>query len=154
MSTSGGYMEDARTERWLGLTDLELAYALLRITLGVNILGHGLVRIIYFGIGGLDPWVNEQAALFEGHLLPMWLVYSFLHVLPFIEIVLGALTAIGLWTRQMLFAGTLMMFVLIFGNLARQSWATVGNNMHYVLYYCLLIASLRYNCVALDTRKR
>ena len=46
-----------------------------------------------------------------------------------------------------------MMFVLVFGNLARQAWGTVGNNMHYVLYYCLLIAAIRYNCLALDTRK-
>ena len=83
----------------------------------------------------------------------MWLVYSFLYVLPFIEIVLGALTAVGLFTRHALVGGALMIFVLVFGNLTRQAWATVGNNMHYVLYYCILIAGLRYNCLALDTRK-
>ncbi len=139
--------------RWWGLNELQLAYALFRVTLGVNILGHGLVRIIYFGPGGLEPWVLEQAALFEGHLLPMWLVHGFLYTLPFIEIVLGVLTALGLFTLEALVAGTLMMFVLVFGNLARQAWGTVGNNMHYVLYYCLLIAAIRYNCLALDTRK-
>ena len=146
-------MVDVRTERWLGLTDLELAYALFRITLGVNIFGHGFVRIVFFGIGGLDTWVNEQAAGFEGHLLPMWSVYAFLYVLPFIEVVLGALTALGLLTRAALVGGTLMMFALVFGNLARQAWNTVGNNMHYVLYYCLMIAAIRYNRLALDTRR-
>jgi thiosulfate dehydrogenase [quinone] large subunit len=143
-----------RSGVWMGLNELQLAYALFRITLGVNILGHGLVRLIYFGIGGLDPWVAEQAALFEGHLLPMWLVHAFLNVLPFIEVVLGVLTALGLFTMPALVAGTLMMFVLVFGNLTRQAWGTVGNNMHYVLYYCLLIAAIRYNCVALDTRSK
>lgn len=146
-------MEDAHSERWLGLNDLELAYALFRITLGVNIFGHGMVRIIYFGIGGLDAWVVEQAAAFEGHLLPMWSVHAFLYILPFIEVALGALTAIGLLTRQALVGGALLMFVLVFGNLTRQAWATVGNNMHYVLYYCLMIAALRYNRVAIDARK-
>ena len=145
-------MPNGDRSAWLGLNELQLAYALFRITLGVNILGHGLVRLIYFGIGGLEPWVAEQAALFEGHLLPMWLVHAFLYVLPFIEVVLGVLTTLGLFTMPALVAGTLMMFVLVFGNLARQAWGTVGNNMHYVLYYCLLIAAIRYNCVALDTR--
>jgi len=139
---------------WLGLNELQLAFALFRITLGINILGHGLVRIVYFGVGGLETWVVEQAAAFEGHLLPMWLVHAFLYVLPFIEVVLGALTALGLFTLPALVGGTAMMFVLVFGNLTRQAWGTVGNNMHYVLYYCLLIAAIRYNCLALDTRRR
>jgi thiosulfate dehydrogenase [quinone] large subunit len=125
---------------WFGLSDFQLAYALFRFTLGINILGHGLVRLIYSG-------------LFEGHLLPMWLVHSFLYVLPYIEVVLGGMTAVGFKTRHVLVGGTLMMFVLVFGNLARQAWETVGNNMHYVLYFCLLLAAIRYNCLALDTRK-
>ena len=45
------------------------------------------------------------------------------------------------------------LFWLVFGNLTRQDWGTVGNNMHYVLYYCLMIAALRFNCFALDTRR-
>jgi thiosulfate dehydrogenase [quinone] large subunit len=138
---------------WFGLSDFQLAYALFRFTLGINILGHGLVRLIYFGPLGLQPWVEQQAGLFEGHLLPMWLVHSFLYVLPYIEIVLGGMTAVGFKTRHVLVGGTLMMFVLVFGNLARQAWETVGNNMHYVLYFCLLLAAIRYNCLALDTRK-
>jgi uncharacterized membrane protein YphA (DoxX/SURF4 family) len=75
-------------------------------------------------------------------------------VLPFIEVVLGALTALGLMTRWALIGGTLMMFVLIFGNLTRQAWGTVGNNMVYVLYYCLMIAAVRFNSFSLDTRNR
>jgi len=147
-------MTDAQhARRYWGLSELQLAYALFRITLGVNILGHGLVRIIYFGVGGLEPWVLEQAALFDGHLLPMWLVHGFLYALPFFEIVLGVLTALGLFTFEALIGGVLMMFVLVFGNLMRQAWGTVGNNMHYVLYYCLMIAAIRYNCLALDTRR-
>ena len=145
-------MEDAQRSGWLGLSDLQLAYALFRFTIGVNIFGHGMVRIIVYGFS-LNAWVVDQAAAFEGALLPMWLVYAFLHVLPYIEVVLGALTALGLMTRYALVGCTAMMFVLVFGNLSRQAWATVGNNMHYVLYFCLLIAAIRYNCLAMDTRK-
>jgi len=130
--------------------DLHLAYSIFRITLGVNIFFHGAMRLIT----GLDAWVTMQAAAFVSDpLLPMWSVKTFLYVLPFIEVVLGTLTAIGLYTRWALIGGSVMMFVLVFGNDSRQDWGTVGNNMHYVLYYALLIAALRYNAFALDTRK-
>jgi len=147
-------MGDAeRSGGWLGLSDLQLAYVLFRITLGVNIFGHGAMRLVTDYGAYLSVWVNEQGSAFEGTLLPMWSVHAFLYTLPFIEVVLGALTALGLKTRHALVGGTVMMFVLILGNLSRMAWATVGNNMVYVLYYCLMIAAFRYNAFALDTRK-
>ena len=129
--------------------DLHLAYSLFRITLGVNIFFHGAMRIIT----GLDAWVLMQGAAFTKTLLPMWSVHAFLYVLPFIEVALGTLTTLGLFTRWALIGGSVMMFILVFGNDMRQDWGTVGNNMHYVLYYALLIATLKYNCFALDTRR-
>lgn len=130
--------------------DLHLAYSVFRFTLGINLFFHGAMRLIT----GLDAWVTMQAAAFVNDpLLPMWSVKAFLYVLPFIEVALGALTALGLYTRWALLAGSALMFVLVFGNLTRQDWGTVGNNMHYVLYYALMIAALRYNCFALDTRR-
>ena len=137
--------------RWgiLGsVSDLELAYAAFRITLGVNIFFHGAMRLLT----GLDAWVTMQAKVFvDNPILPMWAVLAFLYVLPFVEAILGALTALGLFTRWALLAGSAMIFWLVFGNLTRQDWGTVGNNMHYVLYYSLMIAGLRFNCFALDT---
>ncbi len=129
--------------------DLNLAYAIFRVTLGVNIFFHGAMRLIT----GLDAWVMEQGAAFTETLLPMWSVHAFLTVLPFIEVVLGTLTTLGLFTRWSLLGGSLMMFILVFGNLMRQDWGTVGNNMHYVLYYAVMIAALRYNWFALDTKR-
>jgi thiosulfate dehydrogenase [quinone] large subunit len=84
----------------------------------------------------------------------MWSVHAFVYTLPFIEVVLGTLIALGLFTRQVLAGGALMMFVLILGNLSRQAWATVGNNMVYVLYFCVMLAGSHFNCFAIDTRKR
>ena len=137
--------------RWsfLGqVSDLELAYAAFRITLGVNIFFHGIMRLIT----ALDAWVMMQSKVFvDNPILPMWAVLAFLYVLPFVEAILGALTTLGLFTRWALLAGSAMIFWLVFGNLTRQDWGTVGNNMHYVLYYSLMIAGLRFNCFALDT---
>src|SRR4051812_30913826 len=131
--------------------DLQLAYSLFRITLGMNIFFHGAMRIYT----GLDGWVLMQAAAFvpPKSPLPVWSVHAFLYVLPFVEVVLGTLTLIGLYTRWALFGGSVMMLILVFGNDMRQDWGTVGNNMHYVLYYVLLIAALRYNALAFDTRR-
>jgi thiosulfate dehydrogenase (quinone) large subunit len=130
--------------------ELRLAYSIFRITLGVNIFFHGAMRLIT----GLEAWVTMQAKVFENNpILPMWSVQAFLFVLPFVEVFLGALTTLGLYTRWALLGGSAMMFVLVFGNLTRQDWGTVGNNMHYVLYYALMIAALRFNAYALDTRK-
>ena len=90
-----------------------------------------------------------QAKVFEDNpLLPMWAVLAFLYVLPFVEAILGALTALGLFTRWALLAGSAMIFWLVFGNLTRQDWGTVGNNMHYVLYYSLMIAG----CASIASR--
>ena len=130
--------------------DVQLGYSAFRITLGMNIFFHGAMRLIT----GLDAWVVMQASVFTKQpILPMWSVYAFLYVLPFFEVVLGALQFIGLYTRWVLIAGSVMMLILVFGNDTRQDWGTVGNNMHYVLYYALLIAGLKYNAFALDTRK-
>lgn len=131
------------------ISDFQLAYAIFRITLGVNIFFHGAMRLIT----GLNDWVLLQSEAFVDTLLPMWAIRAFLTFLPFYEVVLGALTTAGLYTRWALLGGSAMMFVLVFGNLTRQDWGTVGNNMHYVLYYALMIAAFRYNCWALDTRK-
>lgn len=130
--------------------DLQLAYSAFRITLGMNIFFHGAMRLI----AGLDAWATMEAGLFTRQtLLPMWSVIAFLHVLPFVEVVLGTLTFLGLFTRWALIAGSVMMLLLVFGNDVRQDWNTAGNNMHYVLYYAGLIAALRYNAFSLDTRK-
>lgn len=131
-------------------SDLQLAYSAFRITLGMNIFFHGAMRLIT----GLDAWAVMESQLFvKQPLLPMWSVSLFLHVLPFVEVTLGILTFLGLFTRWALIAGSIMILLLVFGNDVRQDWNTVGNNMHYVLYYVGLIAALRYNAFALDTLK-
>jgi thiosulfate dehydrogenase (quinone) large subunit len=131
-------------------SDLQLAYSAFRITLGMNIFFHGAMRLIT----GLDAWAIMESQLFvKQPLLPMWSVSLFLHVLPFVEVTLGVLTLLGLFTRWALIAGSIMILLLVFGNDVRQDWNTVGNNMHYVLYYVGLIAALRYNAFALDTLK-
>ena len=131
------------------VTNLQIGYFLFRLTLGVDIFFHGFMRLLT----GLSAWEVGQAAAFVDTPLPMPLVHLFLYTLPFIEIALGACTILGLFTRWALIGGSVMMMILVFGNTQRQEWATVGNNMHYVLYYWLLIIRQCDNWLALDNRR-
>jgi thiosulfate dehydrogenase [quinone] large subunit len=131
------------------VSNLQIGYFLFRLTLGVDIFFHGAMRLIT----GLSAWEVAQAAAFVDTPLPMPLVHAFLYTLPFIEVVLGALTILGLFTRWALIGGSVMMLILVFGNTQRQEWATVGNNMHYVVYYWLLIIRQCDNWLAWDNRR-
>ena len=132
-----------------GASSFEMAYALFRITMGVNIFFHGFMRVI----SDTGAWVDSQVALFTESFLPTLWVTAFLWVLPFVEVVMGALLALGLYTYWTSVAGALMMLVLLFGNTTRQEWGTVGNNMHYTLYFCVLVAAHPYDWLALDKRR-
>src|SRR5580692_12340007 len=88
--------------------DRQLAYAAFRGTLGINILVHGAGRI--FGPGA-ESFATTTAAEFSKTTLPTGMVYAFLIVLPFAELVLGVLTTLGLFTRWALTLGGLMIAV-------------------------------------------
>ena len=128
---------------------LRMAYALFRITLGVNMFFHGFMRII----GDTGAWVEGLVATFSDSFLPEMWIRIFLYVLPWYELVLGTLLTLGLFTWWTCVGGALMMLVLLFGNTTRQDWATAGNNMHYTLYFCLLIAAHAWDSFCLDNRR-
>ena len=74
-------------------------------------------------------------------------------MLPYYELVLGTLLTLGLFTWWSSIAGALMMLALLFGNTTRQDWGTAGNNMHYTLYFCILIAANAYDSFCVDNRR-
>ena len=130
-------------------SSFQMAYALFRITLGVNMFFHGFMRII----SDTGAWVDSQVALFPESFLPTLWVTAFLWVLPFFEVVFGTLLTLGLFTYWMSVTGALMMLVLMFGNTTRQAWGVAGNNMHYTVYFCVLVAAHAHNWLALDNRR-
>lgn len=125
----------------------QLAYALFRLTLGLNIFFHGFIRIVV----GRQNFVAQTEKLFTNSLLPMWLVHSFLSILPFLEVLVGVLIILGLFTTWALIGGALLMMILIFGTATRQDWTTVGTQTLYGLFYFFLISNLHNNCFALDS---
>ncbi len=128
--------------------DRQLAYAVFRLTLGINILVHGAGRI--FGPGA-ESFASTTAAEFSKTALPAGLVHAFLVVLPFAELVLGVLTTLGLFTRWALTLGGLMIAALVFGTAMRSDWNTVGVQMIYAIAYYLLLVHRESNRFSLDS---
>jgi thiosulfate dehydrogenase [quinone] large subunit len=129
--------------------DRQLAYAVFRLTLGINILVHGAGRI--FGPGA-DSFATTTAVEFAKTPLPAGMVHAFLFVVPFAEVVLGVLTTLGLWTRWALALGGLLITALVFGTAMRSDWNTVGVQMIYAIAYYLLLMNRSNNRFSLDAK--
>lgn len=127
------------------ITHENAGYLLLRLALGINLLGHGLVRI-----GNPGAFADTLVQLFSNTWLPSPMVRLFALVLPFVETALGVLITLGLLTRAALFTGGLVMVSLIFGTALRGDWETLGLQMVYAAFYSALMAAARFNALSLD----
>ena len=127
-------------------SDQRLAYALLRIVVGVNLLMHGVSRMM----AGPGMFAAKLVGQFARAPLPVWSVWSFGMVLPAIEALIGLLLLIGLRTRAALIAGSLLILVLTFGSGLVQDWPAAGLQLTYALAYAALLFLLRYNGWSVD----
>jgi thiosulfate dehydrogenase [quinone] large subunit len=104
------------------------AYALVRTVMGVLFLLNGLLKIS----GGLENFRLTLRESMADTLLPMALVSAFGTVLPFVELGLGVLLLLGLFTAEVLLATGALMVVLTFGTvLQAQDASVVANNVFY-----------------------
>lgn len=129
-------------------SDTLIAYAILRLSFGVNIMLHGLSRLLA-GPSGFLAYLNhyfEHAPLISKSFLPV-----FGAVLPPVETTLGLLLLLGLFTRFALIAGALVMTALVFGTNLAQDWNVAGLQLIYCfLYYYLLAHRREKNLWSLD----
>ena len=103
------------------------AYALLRLILGVNLLGHGVTRIYH----GVPAFAAGLTAQMSSPLLPAPMVHAFALVIPVIELILGILLTLALFTRATLTAAMIFMIILMIGVTVRQDWPTAGLQLVY-----------------------
>jgi thiosulfate dehydrogenase (quinone) large subunit len=134
---------------WIGRlpgADLSVAYALLRITLGINIALHGISRIL----AGPAIFVATLTNQFAATPLPHVAVQVFGYALPWFEASLGLLILFGALTRIALIGGALLIIVLTFGSSLHQDWDIAGLQLIYAAVYFGLLALHRYNWFAVD----
>src|SRR5271155_4276250 len=126
-------------------SDGRLAYFFLRLTLGVSIFIHGIVRL-----PKIAEFADGLVKQFAATPLPAMLVRPFAMGLTVEEAVTGFLLIIGLWTRWALIIGSLAMAALVFGTSLRSDWPTVGIQLLYAAIYAALLATREYNELSFD----
>jgi thiosulfate dehydrogenase [quinone] large subunit len=126
--------------------DRALARSLLRVTLGINLIVHGLVRV-----PKLSGFAAGMARDFEPTIVPTGLVHAFALLLPFAEAALGGLIAIGLFQRAALALGALLIAALVFGTALLQHWDILTQQMVYALIYAALLATRSWDRWSLDS---
>jgi thiosulfate dehydrogenase (quinone) large subunit len=132
------------------LNNRQLAYALLRIALGVNFAGHGLIRIH----NGAAAFAQTTAEHLAKSPLPQSLIYAFSYAIPFIEAILGLTLILGVFTRVSLIAGAVFMMTLTIGVTANQQWDLATQQLLYTVVFFVLLFLFEYNQFSLDTALR
>jgi len=125
-----------------------IAYTILRLSFGANIMLHGVSRIL----NGRPAFLAYLNHYFEhAHLIPSGMLPAFGAVLPWVETTLGLLLMLGLLTRFALIAGGLAMLVLVIGTNLAQDWIVSGLQLIYCFIYYYLLAYLEQNSYSLDS---
>jgi thiosulfate dehydrogenase [quinone] large subunit len=129
------------------VNDKSLAYALLRISFGVNFAGHGLIRI-YNGVGIFAQSTAEHLAKSP---LPRTFTFGFSYAIPFLEAVLGLTLVLGVFTRISLVCGALFMMALTIGVTANQQWNIASEQLIYSIVFFLLLYLIEHNTLSIDS---
>src|ERR1700688_4934205 len=104
-------------------SDAVIAYTILRLTFGANIMLHGVSRL-FAGHAAFLGYLNhyfEKTPLIPAGFLPV-----FATVLPPVEGTLGLLLLLGLATRFSLIGGGLVVTALAIGTNLAQDWNVAG----------------------------
>lgn len=111
-----------------------LGYLFLRVAMGVNLFGHGLVRVPQ-----LQTFSEGLAKSFGKSILPHSFVYAFGLVVPIIELILGLMLIIGFKTKWAAILGASWIIILLFGSSTIENWEAMGSQMIYILFFYVLI---------------
>src|SRR5215467_6627867 len=128
-------------------SDMSIAYAILRVTLGVNIGLRGMVRIAH-GPAAFAQGIVKQM---EPTILPPSLVYAFAASLIWVESAVGILLILGLQTRLALIVGGLMMTLLTFGTMQIENFQNAWLQLTYAFVFFAVLALRTWNLISLDT---
>ena len=125
--------------------DVVTAYTLLRIVVGVNYFNHGFTRI--FNIPG---FIDSMVTTMQDSWIPEFLLRINAALVPPVELIVGALITIGLFTRGALIACFCLMIVLMYGVTIIQNWDVAGSQLIYNIVLFILLAGVSFDRVSVD----
>ena len=118
-------------------TEQRHAYLLLRLLTGLDFFGHGFARI--FTGSHLSGFAQGMVKSMSTSPLPPSLTLVSGYAIPCVELLVGILLLLGLFTRFALTLAFLLMFVLMFGVTMKQDWNAAGQQMLYGLILAILL---------------
>jgi len=124
-------------------------YTLLRVGIGVSLVSHAVPALLH-----LPGFVDNVKTMFGPVGVPGWAVTPFAWLIPPVEVALGTLTILGVWTRLVVAASAVWMIVLLAGSNVLQRNDLVLNGLIYLLVYFLLLHFVELNVFALDRAGR
>ncbi|MBP3193504.1 MauE/DoxX family redox-associated membrane protein [Natronogracilivirga saccharolytica] len=127
------------------LRDRRMGFAILRIILGINMLGRSMVRI-----PELNEFASGMAGNFADTILPAPFVHVYAFVIVFAEAVIGVLLIAGWKTRWALLTMGILLATLTFGMLLQQNFGTVANILIYTIAVAFLLFNTRYDYFGVD----
>ena len=123
-----------------------LAYAILRVTLGGVFLFYGVGKFVV-GLAATAQWFQDS---FAKTWVPPASVYAFSLALPFIEVTIGVLLILGLFTRSAVAVAGLLIAALTIGLTIKGSSTDVALNMGYAVALFILLHRIEDNEFSLD----
>jgi len=124
---------------------IELAYLILRLTMGVNMLTHGIARML--NLDGFNTWMIGQ---FSKTILPEFMVSISSYLIPFVELIIGILLILGLFTSRTLLVGALLIVALVFGSGLQENWNIMSSQMIYAIFFFILSYLIELNRYSID----
>lgn len=129
------------------LRDRQIGFAVLRLMLGVHMLGRGIVRF-----PKLQEFASGTANAFSETILPSGFVYVYAILIVIVETVLGVLLILGWKTSKALAVMGLLMCTLAFGMILQENFGTAGNILVYCFAISFLLFNTRYDAFGIDGR--
>ena len=127
--------------------NLQLGYLFLRLAAGVNLFGHGFIRLA----GNYEGFRSWLLKTMEPSMIPTFLLKASAYAIPPVELILGVLLIIGFRTREALMGSCVLMISLIFGSCLIQNWDMAGGQMLYIVIFSALLAFNSENIYSVDT---
>jgi thiosulfate dehydrogenase (quinone) large subunit len=137
-----GSVRDQASVTSLRFSDTVVAYTILRVSFGANIMLHGVSRLL----AGHAAFLAYLTHYFEKtSVIPASVLPAFASVLPWVETTLGLLLLLGLATRFSLIVGALVITSLVIGTNLAQDWLVSGLQLIYAFLYYYLLVHLNQN---------
>jgi thiosulfate dehydrogenase [quinone] large subunit len=121
------------------------AYLLARLSVGMSMFAHGFIRLTK-----LSVFSESMVAEFSKSIMPLAVVKPFSLALPFFEFLVGVLLLLGLFTRQALITGVVIMLTLLFGTGMVEKWDAIPAQLIHAAFFSMLLASIQYNTISFD----